>query len=160
PGPRRWRAGRAEGLKRYCTPQNAYDAGLGGNRLRQGRRHPGPRRWRAGRAEGLKRYCTPQNAYDAGLGGNRLNPVCPASDRLRLALAEEQGLRVHAVRREIDRLDYANASDEARLDDLLTGELDKDDRRRIRKLRRDIEDRNYEIRRLEREAQLSRPGVY
>jgi hypothetical protein len=116
--------------------------------------------WRAGRVEGLRRYCTPQNAYDAGLGGNRLNPVCPASDRLRLALAEDQGLRIHAVRREIDRLDYANASDEARLDDLLTGELDKEDRRRVRKLRRDIEDRNYEIRRLEREAQFSRPGFY
>ena len=64
------------------------------------------------------------------------------------------------MRREIDRLDYANASDEARLDDLLTGELDKEDRRRVRKLRRDIEERTYEIRRLEREAQLSRPGFY
>lgn len=116
--------------------------------------------WRAGRAEGLRRYCTPQNAYDAGLSGERLNPVCPASDRLRLALAEDRGLRIHALRREIDRLDYANAVDEARLDGLLTGGLGKDDRRRARRLRGDIEDRNREIRRLEWEIQWSRPGFY
>lgn len=33
PDARAWRAGREEGLKRYCTPQNAYKIGRNGNRL-------------------------------------------------------------------------------------------------------------------------------
>ena len=33
PDARAWRAGRTEGLKRYCTPQNAYKIGRNGNRL-------------------------------------------------------------------------------------------------------------------------------
>ncbi len=33
PDPVRWRAGRAEGLALYCTPQNAYAAGARGARL-------------------------------------------------------------------------------------------------------------------------------
>lgn len=33
PDARAWRAGRTDGLKRYCTPQNAYKIGRNGNRL-------------------------------------------------------------------------------------------------------------------------------
>lgn len=114
--------------------------------------------WRAGRAEGLQAYCTPENAFEAGLGGGRLNPVCPADQRWRLAAAEERGLRLNGIEREIDALAAENAEDRARIDKLLKQELAPEDRRRVRRLQRDVEDRERAIRRLEREARLGSIG--
>ncbi|MBP7002432.1 DUF2799 domain-containing protein [Amaricoccus sp.] len=114
--------------------------------------------WRAGRAEGLRSYCTPANAFEAGLRGGRLNPVCPPAERWRLAAAEERGLRIHGVEVQIDGLERENREARERIDKLLKGEVGPEERRRIRRLERGIEDREQEIRRLEREARHASIG--
>ncbi|MBP7240672.1 DUF2799 domain-containing protein [Amaricoccus sp.] len=114
--------------------------------------------WLAGRAQGLHAYCTPQNAFEAGMRGGRLNPVCPAGDRWRLAAAEERGLRINGLEREIDGLETENREARRRIDKILKGEVGPEERRRLRRLERGINDRERQIRTLEREARHASIG--
>lgn len=94
--------------------------------------------WRDGRAEGLTLYCTPRNAFDIAARGGRINPVCPASAAYGLARATDQGRRAYEIDRETARLQSDIAELDARIDELLDGEVDRDDRRLIRAYRDDI----------------------
>lgn len=94
--------------------------------------------WREGRAEGLTLYCTPQNAFEIAARGSRINAVCPASTAYALARATDQGRRAYEIERESARLRSDIAELDARIDKLLDGDVDREDRRLIRAYRDDI----------------------
>ena len=63
---------------------------------------PDRQAWEDGRQDGLLAYCTPHNAYREGTKGHRLSPVCPAENLPRLLAANDRGLDLYDIEREID----------------------------------------------------------
>lgn len=103
-----------------------------------------------GREWGLFDYCTPTNAYREGRRGAAYHGVCPALFEGKFLESYRQGLAIHEVESQLERLEQRIASIEQRLDD---EELALDSRRELhgelKSLYRDYRFRQQELLRLE-----------
>jgi hypothetical protein len=66
---------------------------------------PNQTQWLRGREDGLPFYCTPAKAFDEGRRGQHLSPVCPADKLATLRRANERGLRLNRIEREIAEIE-------------------------------------------------------
>ena len=85
--------------------------------------------WERGRQEGLRYYCTPTRAFQIGRQGRSLRPVCPAEIVPQLQRANQRGLELHRIEREIRQVENEIRAINRRL-----AELPPDDPARARLL--------------------------
>ena len=62
---------------------------------------PNKQAWETGRQQGLMQYCTADNAFALGKAGSHLNPVCPSQSLSQLQAANENGLMIYRLQRQI-----------------------------------------------------------
>lgn len=102
--------------------------------------------YREGWRRGLEHFCTPDSGFRHGLAGDGYRDICPSGRERPFLASYELGLDIHRAREELDRLDRDIASLENDLE-----EIDDPDGQVADRIRRDIRDRQYDVRRVERD---------
>lgn len=102
--------------------------------------------YRSGWRSGLDLFCTPDSGFRRGLAGDGYNDICPPGRERPFLAGYELGLDIHRTQERLVDLDREIASLEDELDGLENGDGKEADR-----IRNEIRDRRFEVRRAERD---------
>lgn len=106
-GTREFNAGFQDGMKTYCTPENAQNLGATGA-AHQGRLCPRSLRTAFLKAysTGAETYCTKQNGFELAKAGQEHRPqACPKLMRRNFEMAYKKGLEYQNIDKKIKELD-------------------------------------------------------